>query len=296
MGGLENINKILFEYLNKDKDLMKKFMQHAVIYYWKDLFPKYADSIFPIEVKDDVLIVDSNNNALKDRLKFIVPNIIRTINNNFDFEEPIVKDIKFGKKFKEDPPPKKPEPKVQKSEVESVELTPEEIAECKEKADKVIDRIQRQKILELMLTHAKAQKYKLKNGWHKCRLCTILCPPNEILCNVCKIKEREKLRINIKKIFLSAPETPFREIQKQITRKFPHLQKECTLENIESARMELILQKAAKISYGDKKSDAVLYLVSLIRQLPRQSLTQEIIDKTLKEFQFNLRDLPPYER
>ena len=58
--------------------------------------------------------------------------------------------------------------------------------------------------------------------------------------------------------------------------------------------MDLILQRAAKISYGDTTSDAVIFLVCLIRQLPREKLTDGIIKRTLKEFKFNFADLPPF--
>ena len=76
---------------------------------------------------------------------------------------------------------------------------------------------------------------------------------------------------------------------------FPHLARECTLDTIESARMDLIAQTAARVSYGDTTSDAAKFLVMLVRQLPREKLTPAIISRTLKEFHFNLADLPPFD-
>ena len=100
----------------------------------------------------------------------------------------------------------------------------------------------------------------------------------------------------IRKIFIAAPETRFREIQQKIIRQFQYFHEECTLEKIESARMDLILQQASKVSYGDTTSDAAKFLVQLIRQLPREKLTDAIINRTLKEFKFNLANLPPFPK
>ena len=201
---------------------------------------------------------------------------------------PIISDIKFGKGFAAPPPVKEiPAEPVQ----EEIILTPEEIAECEEKVSAVNDENLRQTLLETMLSYVKSQKRKVKNGWHKCKLCNVLCPPKENICNICAIKERERMVKAIRKIFLTAPETHFREIQQRMARQFPYL--ECKLETIESARMDLILQYAAKVSYGDTTSEAAKFLVRLIRQLPSEKLTNAIIIRTLREFKFNLTDLPP---
>ena len=292
MSELERIDKVLYKTLAKNPNLRRKFLQAEIFYRWKELFPQFANSISPAKIQDETLILYSNDNALKDMLKFRAADFIQQINEKISPVIPIISDLKFGK-IK--PPklifPKKKPKKIIAPKFEEPELTAEEISECEKKVADVKNEIQRQILLETFLSYAKAEKRKLQRGWHKCKLCNSLCPPNDILCNVCTVKERERLQKTIRKIFCAAPETPFQKVQEKILIQFPYLQKECTLATIEFARSGLILQRAAKVSYGDSTSDAAIFLVCLIRQLPRHKLTQQIIDDTLKDFQFNLADL-----
>ncbi len=294
MGEPEIVGEVLQKSLADNPELRKKLLQKEIFNRWQEIFPAFADKFFPVKIDGETLIVDSNDSAFKDMLKFGAPDFIQKINEKISPGLPIISKIKFGKSFEDIPSPlkKNSAPKIW----EEIQLSAEEIDECKKKVAAVADETQRQFLLETILSYKKAEKRKLKSGWHKCKFCNLLCPPKEILCNICAVKEREKLFGAIKKIFLAAPETPFQEIQQKIIRQFPHLYKECTLEKIESARMDLILKRAAKISYGDTTSDAAIFLVQLIRQLPREKLTPAIINRTLEEFKFNLADLPPFKK
>lgn len=289
MGELENIGAVLQKSLEKiNPELRKKILQKEIFKRWHEIFKSLAGKISPVKIQGETLIVTSTDGAVLDALKFGAEKFIKLINDTISPGLPIISEIKFGKGF-DAPPVIAPIPE-KISEVE-IELTPEEIADCEKSVAAVADENLKATLLETVLSRAKSQKRKIKSGWHKCKFCNLLCPPNEILCNVCAVKERGRMIQEIRKIFIAAPETHFREILQKITRQFPNLN--CTLETIESARMDLILQKAAKISYGDTNSDAVKFLVQLIRQLPREKLTDAIISRTLKEFKFNLADLPP---
>ena len=293
MSELENIGAVLHKTLAEtNPELRRKILQQEIFNRWHEIFKPLADKFSPVEIKDQTLFVSSNDSSIKDMLKYGADDFVRLINDKISPELPIISKIKFSKNFDAPPPLKKLSAKI-KAVKKSVALTPAEIENCKKKVASVKDETQRKILFETIISHEKSQKRKLQDGWHKCQFCNSLCPPNEIICPVCKVKERGRMSAEIRKIFCAAPETPFREIQQKIIRQFPHLQNECTLEKIESARMDLILQRAAKISYGDTTSDAVIFLVRLIRQLPREKLTEQIITRTLKEFKFNLADLPP---
>ena len=294
MGELENIGAVLQKSLEKiNPELRKKILQKEIFKRWHEIFKSLANKISPVKIQGETLIVTSTDGAVLDALKFGAEKFIKLINDTISPGMPVISEIKFGRSF-DAPPVIAPIPE-QITEIE-IELTPEEIADCEKSVAAVADENLKATLLETVLSRAKSQKRKLQSGWHKCKFCNLLCPPKEILCNICAVKEREKLFGAIKKIFLAAPETPFQEIQQKIIRQFPHLYKECTLEKIESARMDLILKRAAKISYGDTTSDAAIFLVQLIRQLPRENLTPAIINRTLEEFKFNLADLPPFKK
>lgn len=288
----EFIGAVLQKSLNESNpQLRRKLLQQQIFSRWHEIFKTLADKLSPVEIQGDTLFVTSADSSIRDLLKFAANNFVNLINDKISPELPIISHIQFSRTFA--PPPFAKLPAKVTAVKKSVALTPSEIESCKNQVAAITDETQRAIFFQTLLSLAKSQKRKLQSGWLKCQLCNSLCPPNDSICPVCKVKERGRMSAEIRKIFCNAPETPFREIQQEIIRQFPYLQNECTLENIESARMDLILQRAAKISYGDTKSDAVIFLVRLIRQLPREKLTEKIIADTLKEFKFNLADLPP---
>lgn len=294
MGELENVSAVIQKSLAEtNPKLRKKILQQEIFNRWHEIFHPFDEKIIPVKLQGETLIVASNDSAIMDTLKFCAEKFVKLINEKISPDLPIVSKIKLGKSFNAPPLIKKVPAKKQTAEIE-VTLTPKEIADCEKKVAAIADENSRKVLLETALSYAKSQKLKLQRGWHKCKLCNLLCPPNEIICNICAVTERDRMNKAIRKIFCTAPETPFREIQQKMIRQFPHL--ECTLEKIESARMDLILQQAAKVSYGDTTSDAAIFLVRLIRQLPREKLTEAIINRTLKEFKFNLADLPPFPK
>lgn len=294
MSELEIVGAVLQKTLAEiSPELRKKLLQKEIFNRWHEIFKTLADKISPVKIQGETLIVTSTDGAVMDTLKFSASNFVTLINEKISPGMPIISEIKFGRGFS--PPPIKKFPVQNKSVEPQIELTPNEISNCEKKVAAVEDETQRKILLETVLSYEKSQKRKLQRGWHKCKFCNVLCPPKEIFCNVCAVKERGRMYMAIRKIFIAAPETPFREIQQKIVRQFPHLYAECTPEKIESARMDLILQEASKISYGDTTSDAALFLVRLIRQLPREKLTDAIINRTLKEFRFNLADQPPLQ-
>lgn len=295
MSEIERVGVVLQKTLEEiNPELRKRLLQNEIFKRWHEIFGTIAKRFSPVKIQGDTLIVASNDSAVKDVMKFGAASFVDMINDKISPGIPIISKIKFDGRFKMLPVVEIPPAKNQSEEIE-IELTPKEIFDCEKKVATVADENLHQTLLETFLSYEKSQKRKLQCGWHKCKFCNVLCPPKEILCNVCIVKEREQMTSEIRKIFIAAPETPFREIQQKIIRQFPHLYKECTLEKIESARMDLILQHAAKVSYGDTTSDAVIFLVRLIRQLPREKITEKIINRTLKEFKFNLADLPKFE-
>ena len=103
------------------------------------------------------------------------------------------------------------------------------------------------------------------------------------------------MRREIRQIFCRKPEATFFEVLRIIRQKFSNIAEECSLEVITYERNSLIKSSAAKVSFGDTESDAAKFLVQLYRQLPKEKLTDAIINRTLSELRFNLADQPPFE-
>ena len=272
----------------------KKFLCREVINNWSQLVDEsIAAQVVPVTIERGVLFVNVENSAFKDQLKFFKEEIIDAINENFGQDEPLVKDIQIAKSFQIPNPPqeKSPPAQVEESQIEDITLTEEEIARCQEEADKFSDEL-RQIVLATLVSQAKAQKLRLKNSWHKCATCNVLCPPEENFCVVCKIKERTNMINKLFDILYDAPWLKSWDAQKILLEQMPHMRSECTLDTVDSARTSLIQNLASHIRYGDEDSPEVMKLVMLKKQLPPDKLTPAIIKRALYELQFNLSELP----
>ena len=277
----------------------KQFLGAEVIHHWRELVDENISAkIRPVKIERGVLFVDVKGSALRDQLKFFKEEIIDAINAKFAQEEPLVKEIKIASVFQitnilPEPPAQVAESKIK---LEDITLTEEEIKACEEEAQKVSDEKLRQTVLQTLLGHARAQKLRLAHGWHKCLKCESLCAAEEILCDVCKIKEREAMVNALFKIFYDAPQLKAWEAQKLLLEKMPHMQAECSLAAVESARTSLIQKVAGKVHIGDETSADALKLVALEKRLPLDKLTPAIVKRALVDLQFNLAEQPKIQR
>ena len=290
MSKLEILEEVIPKTLSEiGEDFNHKVDCHKIFFKWRDIVGDDADEIFPVKIDGTTLTVYSQNSSLKDKFKYRIPQILEKINSTFG--KNFINKIIFGKTFLEN---KNLSAKnIEVNEFVEVTLTEEEILEC-EKKSVVIQNTERRKMLfDCLVSKKKADKTKKIAKWHKCDLCENLCPPKENLCDFCKINERRKMFQEIRKIFHESPNTKFVDVQKKISDSMPHISKECTLNFIESARMSLIQQTLRRLSFNDRESALAKFFVMLVRQLPEESLTEKIIEKTFHEFRFDFADIPP---
>lgn len=278
-------------------EVYQKFLCDELICHWRELVDKNISAqVQPVKVEHGILFVAVKNSAFKDQLKFLAEDLIETVNKNFG--QPLVKKIKIAPSFQvaDLPPEEIPvqiEPKIS---IEEITLTAEEINRCEEQASKISDETLRRQMLETLLAQAKSQKFRLMNGWHKCRNCETLCPPEEIFCEVCEIKERELMNRELFKILYDSPQIKSWDAQKLLLKKMPYMKGECSLAAVESARTSLIQKIAEQVSLGDEESPTALKLVMLEKRLPPESLTPAIIRRTLMDLQYNLAEQPKIQR
>ena len=279
----------------------KKFLIGELIHDWSKIVDEsIAEKIRPVTIEHGVLFVDVPSSAWKDQLKFFAEEIIDAVNENFPQEEPPVKEIRIAKGFQiaERPPEKISAPEVNSPPVtlDEIILSDEEVAACKSRAAKISDEKLRRTVLETLLSQARAKKFRLATGWHKCQRCETLCPPEEIFCESCKINAREEMVRELFKIFYNAPQLKTHEAQKILTERMPHMQAECSPDVVESARTSLIQKIAGSVRFGDEESADVMKLVMLEKRLPAEKLTPAIIRRTLMDLQFNLSEQPKIQR
>ena len=291
----------LEEFLNEkmssiDATASKNF---EVIHHWRELVDEnISDNVKPVKIERGVLFVKVESSAFKDQLKFFKEEIIDAINERFASDKPFVKEIRIVSALQTDADKKSSPAQVEKPKFspEEIILSEEEIKRCEERAQKISNEKLRETVLETLLNQAKLQKFRLANGWHKCLKCEVLCAAEELLCEVCKIKEREVMTNALFKIFYKEPWLKPWEAQKILLEQMPHMKDECLLAAVESARTSLIQNVANKIQFGDEESPDVLKLVALEKRLPPDKLTPAIIRRTLIDLQFNLSEQPKIQR
>ena len=251
-----------------------RLLQPLLIRRWADIFGALSHDISFVSLHAGALVVFSHNSAAADFAKFAAPVFISKINSLFGAA--FVTSIEFSKV----PAPRPAAPAADAAPRYAHTATPTAAPAATPKASPAA---------------STAATPNPAAELHRCFFCNALISSPSSLCDFCTLVERDRLRSTIRRIFHDVPWTPFRAVQEKIVAEFPHLARECTLDTIESARMDLIAQTAARVSYGDTTSDAAKFLVMLVRQLPREKLTPAIISRTLKEFHFNLADLPPFD-
>lgn len=249
---MESLDKILVKTVSQDKNLCEKIFFMEIIRHRKEIFGSLADKVTPIKIQDKILQVYANNSAVKDNLKFTAKNLVERINKIIGRGEIIIENISFAKNFQE--PPKIPEPAAVEEKISEPE--PVEVVR------------------------------------HKCKLCNNLCETGKILCDMCEIYERNNMRKRICKIFCEKPSTTFYKVQEKILSEMPHMKKECSLMTIESVWAGLINETAARVKYGDKTSDTAKFLVMLFKQVEEKDLTDALMNRAMKELQFNLAERP----
>ena len=299
MNKLETIDKLLIKTAAQDKTgFGEKILCLSVCQNWEKIAGELSKKISPIKIQNKTLFISAENPAVKDNVKFLAKDFVEKINEVVGHGEKIVEKISFGKNFEVQ---KKIPQKISVEEVhdekifsaenlEKIILTDEEIFDCEKKSAAVNDENFRQEVKEIFIARKKLEKLKIQNGWHKCKICGELCKPSENLCDFCKINERDKMRARIRKIFYDKPATKFLSVQKKIFQEMPHMKKDCTLSVIESEYSSLIRETAARVSFGDKKSDAAKFLVMLFKQTDEKNLSDALIEKALHELRFNLAD------
>ena len=291
---MNGFNQLLHEHMrSQGAATYKKFLACEVILHWKEIVDESISSqVKPVTIERGVLFVDVKNSAFRDQLKFFAEEIIEAINENFRQAEPLVKKIRLASPFQIANMPQEKNPPAQVVEeelkLEDVTLTEEEKIFCERQAEKISEPKLRQSFLEMLLSNVRLKKFRLASGWHKCKDCESLCPPEEIFCEVCIVNAREKMVKALSKILFDAPWLKAWDAQKILLERMPYMKNECSLDAVESARSSLIQRIASRIRFGDEKSPDVLKAVMLRKRLPPEQLTPAIIKRTLFELQANI--------
>ena len=283
-------------------EIYKRFLSDEIVSHWDTLVDKsISANVQPIVMENGVLFVHAKSSAVKDQLKFFAEDIIDAINDAFGNGGQAVKEIRPAKPYQVAIFKEKRRQIEMKDKLavksDEIPLTDEEIARCEAAAQKIADEDLRAVTLQTLLSQARAKKFKLSNGWHKCKTCDSLCEATETFCEVCRIKDNEKVRRLLFEIFYDMPWLGSEDAQKVFAEKFPN-REQCPIDFVNSTRASLIQLIAGHLTLddADESSQEILRLVMLERQLPPDKVTPAIVRRTLSELHFNFADPIRFQR
>ncbi len=270
----------------------KRIVVNSIRLRWKEILGNLAEDILFVTAVGDKLVLYAQNSAAKDNFKFISKDVLDRANQFFGAE--LLKKIEFAKNFKKAQTSSNILSETIRREefhFEDVELEDSEIAQCEEFVAEIKNPKIKKIALESLIQKKKSDKQKIQQGWRKCKICGVLCAPKQILCASCKITERNKMRSEIRKIFLTKPQIKHSEVLDKIKKKFAPIAQEISLQTVASEKNFLIRNLAAKIKFGDYFSNDAKQLVMLYRGLSKAELTDAIIKRALNELKFNLAEV-----
>ena len=275
-----------------------RFLKQSIFARWAEIVGESNSRHWlPVLIKEKTLFVKTYESAWLNELTFYKKEIIGNINRivtGGEFE--IVNEIKpapvyekpskttldlIDGNFGEPPPPEK-----LPGDLRKVNLTDEEISEIENLAE--LKNI----VTKTLINRLKLEKLRIKNGWHKCKKCNSLCPPEKIFCDLCYMTESGEMRRKIRQVFTDAPWLSFPAVRREVLKTMPHMKNECTLSVIASERATLLNRIAGRIPFGDKTSPDAMTLVMLKKQVEPENLTPKLIDAALKEMFFSRADRP----
>lgn len=154
-----------------------------------------------------------------------------------------------------------------------VNLTKEEMAAVREKCAAIEDEGLRGTLFRLGLKQAKREHLHQELGYHPCKDCGILCPPERLRCSICEGKHQEALRRAIRSILEETPWVRFYEVKKELP--------EATPELLASVRASYVQYLASKVLLLEPDTLQAKTLTMAFCCIPPELITEDRVRRTL---------------
>ena len=275
------------------------YRTHYALGHLSDLIGSaFAEHIHPLGVSHKKLFVYVPEDAWRSEIWMYREEIIRRINRCAG--EEIVREIVSTYKKKMKDADQKNQQKTYdtgsdegpsvRAELRRVNLTDEEIGKLRTSCQTVQNEEIRKKLFSLSIKRKKLEKLRKKKNWHPCPGCGVLCPPEEGYCAFCSLKERKKVRTQIRSILSELPWLRYPEIKKSVP---------CTPDIFESVRDEMLQRLASRVYLEDADSLDSHILVMLYLHVPPEQITDDMVKRTLYRLRNDLakpKEFKPYKR
>lgn len=260
----------------KKLGITKRYNAESAIYHWREIVgPKIASNAMPLSVQRDLLFVAVSSPVWGHHLSMMKQDIISKINTFIG--DNLIRDIRFQAGYLKD---NQNEENTGQEAKNSIKLHNIKLDESEQKAvQKIVSAVQddelRQKLCRLVKNDIALKKYRKSNNWHKCARCSALCPPEEKLCQVCSIEQKQQVRREISFILCENPWLGYSELKKYIN---------CSFDEFKEVKERLVSVLTAQINAEDCDKIKEMTLVMLATGIKPEQITDALIDNTLKRF------------
>ena len=284
-----HINEIMPDALESlGEKFYVNYLRNVIIQDWNEIVgEKIANKVEPLRIDFKTLIVYCKNSSFRTIFYAQRSDIIKKINAYV--KKNLVEDIAFSNVKLEVKKSKQLEVKKDfdfATEIRKMILTDEELAEIKKSCENIDDDELRSIMIKTAISHIKLQKYRRKNGWHDCKNCGVVCPPEDDLCERCKRLKYENFERTVINIFREKPFYNYADIQKEIENKNSEMIDECTAENVENIRNKFVQHLCQMVN--SEKQDDINFLVMLFKRAKPEDLNENLIKNTLYELRYDL--------
>jgi len=262
----------------KNLGIQKKYNAESVILHWKKIVGgEIATHAYPILVQSGILVVGVNNSVWCHHLSMMKESIIAKINNFV--AEKLIMDIRFQAGYlKNSKNQENIEQEMQSHnnyKLNKIKLEEADLENIHKITDNITDKYLKQKLLRIIRKDFTLKKIKKQNNWHQCASCTILCPPGQSYCSVCKLNQKDKV---IKEIIHTLKEIPWirhHELNDHIP---------CTDEEFHQAKYTLVSSIGRAIQDGSIDRFNVMIFIMLTTGAKLEAINDAVINKTLDKF------------
>ncbi len=257
--------------------IRKKYNAQSVVFHWKKIVGgEIAARSHPVKIERGVMLLAVSNSVWSHHLLMLKESIISKVNDFIG--EKLINDIRFQagylKNYQNEEDNIDGEAATNKKL--SVSLSQEEMIEAHNIVNNVQDDKLREKIKKIKQKDFVLKKMQKSQEWHKCAICSILCPPGQKYCTICGINQKHQTIDKIRKMLIEAPWLKYRDLSKYLS---------CTPDEYDQAKQDLTARLSYEFNICGGQIDKVqaTTLAMLTTCLTPENITEEILQKTLEK-------------
>lgn len=262
----------------KDMGLQTKYNAQSVMIHWQEIVGNdIASHAYPVLVQSGIVVIGVNNSVWCHHLSMMKENIIDKINTFVGRK--LIFDIRFQagylKEFQNEENTNGDAQTNNKYKLSKIKLDEEDLQIIQEAVKHISDKYLKQKILRLMRKEFALRKLNKQNNWHSCASCTVLCPPDESHCTVCKLHRKQEVIYKVIGILKEIPWIRHHELYDHVI---------CTDEEFAQAKYTLVASIGRDIQDGDNDKLKIMSFIMLTTGAKIEAVNEAIINKTLDKF------------